>query len=63
MDMQEKIALCVKLLAEYEEEKKTDPDAVFDVSKLPIDIEVMKAFVKAHEEVKQKMAASDSKGE
>ena len=59
--MQEKIAICAKLLAEYEEEKKINPDAVFDTSKLPIDIEVMKAFVKAHKEVGQKMSQPDKK--
>ena len=53
MDLQEKITIMERLIDEYEEKKRANPDAdiVFDVSKLPIDIEVMRAFVKAHEEV------------
>ena len=63
MDMQKALEEMQKMLNDYEERKKTDPDAVFDVSKLPVSLEVMAAFVKAHEEVKKKMAEAGKKSE
>jgi len=52
-----------KMLNDFEEEKKTNPNAVFDISKLPVSSEVMLAFIKANLEVKQKMANAEKNTE